>query len=74
MKNLFLLPMITGEDKEWPRNNYNRWWGIRAFLFSGAQKEVGEMVATFKDFPPRQKAASFNVEDAIQGLAEPSSN
>jgi hypothetical protein len=29
---------------------------------------VGQMVATFKEFPPRQKPASFNLDQVMQSL------
>jgi arylsulfatase len=31
---------------------------------------VGQFLATFKDFPPRQKAASFSVDQALEKLQE----
>ena len=71
---IFDLRMDPFERADTDSNNYDRWWGIRAFLFSGAQKIVGDLVATFKEFPPRQKPAKFNVEDAINDLADPISN
>jgi arylsulfatase len=37
-----------------------------AFLLVPAQQLVGEFLATFKAFPPRQKAASFNIEEVME--------
>ena len=34
----------------------------------GAQSIVGQFLATFKDFPPRQKAASFTIDQALEKL------
>jgi hypothetical protein len=31
---------------------------------------VGEFLATFKDYPPRQKAASFTVDQVLQSLQQ----
>jgi arylsulfatase len=42
----------------------------RAFLMVPAQAIVGEFLATFKEFPPRQKAASFGVEQVMDKLLE----
>jgi hypothetical protein len=35
-----------------------------------AQHIVGRFLATFKDFPPRQKAASFTVDQVLEKLRE----
>jgi arylsulfatase len=37
-----------------------------------AQAGVAEFIATFKDYPPRQKAASFNVDDVFKKMQESS--
>ena len=34
----------------------------------GAQAMVGRFLETFKDFPPRQKAASFTIDQVIAKL------
>jgi arylsulfatase len=31
---------------------------------------VGQFLATFKDYPPRQKAASFNMDEVFRKLQE----
>jgi arylsulfatase len=44
-------------------------WNIhRTFLLVPAQAIVGKMLETFKDFPPRAKAASFTVGDAMDKI------
>jgi arylsulfatase len=35
-----------------------------------AQAYVGQFIATFKDYPPRQKAASFNMDEIMSKLIE----
>jgi hypothetical protein len=32
---------------------------------------VAEYLATFKEFPPRQKPASFNLDDVMKKMSEP---
>jgi arylsulfatase len=32
---------------------------------------VGQFLATFRDFPQRQKAASFNLDEIMAKLKEP---
>ena len=34
--------------------------------------EVGKFVATFKEFPPRQKPSSFSVDQVTEQLQKPS--
>jgi len=35
-----------------------------------AQDYVGKFLMTFKEYPQRQKAASFHLDDALQKLKE----
>ena len=51
-------------------NSYNHWWVERAFLFAPAQQYVGKFLATFKEFPPRQTPAKFNLDDVMKTLTE----
>ena len=51
-------------------NTYFDWMIDRAYLLVPAQTYVGQFLATFKDYPPRQKAASFSLEQVMQGLME----
>jgi arylsulfatase len=32
---------------------------------------VGQFLATFRDYPQRQKAASFNLDEVMEKLKEP---
>jgi arylsulfatase A-like enzyme len=45
---------------------YDKWMADRAFLLVPAQAIVGEFLKTFQDFPPRQKPASFSIDDALE--------
>jgi arylsulfatase len=36
------------------------------YLFVPAQDYVGDFLMTFKDYPPRQKAASFNLDEVLE--------
>lgn len=47
-------------------NNYDHWWIERsAFSVTSIQEIVTGFIGTFKDFPPRQKPAKFNVDDVM---------
>ena len=49
-------------------NTYWDWMIDHAFLLIPAQKYVGDFLATFKEFPPRQKAASFSIDQILEKL------
>ena len=38
----------------------------RTFLLVPAQAIVGEFLRTFQEFPPRQKPASFSIDQALE--------
>jgi arylsulfatase A-like enzyme len=50
-------------------NTYHDWQLDRAFLLVPAQAYVGEFLKTFKEFPPRQKAASFSLDQVMETLS-----
>jgi arylsulfatase A-like enzyme len=45
---------------------YGKWMADRTFLLVPAQAIVGEFLKTFQEFPPRQKAASFSIDQALE--------
>jgi arylsulfatase len=47
---------------------YGDWFAHRMFLFVPAQAAVAHELETFKEFPPRAKAASFTVSDAMDKI------
>lgn len=52
-------------------NTYYDWLIDRAYLLVPAQQYVGEFLATFQEFPPRQKAASFSLDQVMDKLSTP---
>lgn len=52
-------------------NTYWDWYLNHAFLLIPAQQYVGNFLTTFKDFPPRQKAASFTIDQVMERLKTP---
>lgn len=44
------------------------------FLLVPAQVIVAKLLDSFKDYPPRAKAASFTVSDAMEKIATASPN
>ena len=48
--------------------SYGKWRVDRAFLLVPAQQYVGQFLATFKEFPPSQKAGSFSLDSVMETL------
>jgi arylsulfatase len=67
MYNLRLDPY---ERADITSNTYWDWLIDHAFLLVPAQDFVGQFLLTFKDYPQRQKAASFNLDEVMQKLKE----
>jgi arylsulfatase len=68
LPKIFNLRTDPFERADTDANNYDTWWIRRIFALVPAQTFVGEYIATFKEFPLRQKPAKFNVEDALKTL------
>jgi arylsulfatase len=70
--NLRSDPFERGTDSIY----YGDWQARRAFAFVPAQIIVSKYIDSFKEFPPRAKAASFTVSDAMDKIttASPGQN
>jgi arylsulfatase A-like enzyme len=64
MYNLRSDPFERGPDSI----NYGEWQAHRVFLLVPAQAVVARYIESFKDFPPRAKAASFTVGDVMEKI------
>ena len=53
-------------------NTYYDWLIDRIFLLVPAQVYVANFLQTFKEFPPRQEAASFSLSKVMEKLSKPS--
>jgi arylsulfatase len=49
-------------------NTYWDWYIRHVFLLVPAQEKVGAFLSTFEKYPPRQKAASFTIDQVLQTL------
>ena len=49
-------------------NTYWDWYMSKAYMLMAAQSLVASFLATFKDFPPRQKAASFTIDQIMEKM------
>jgi arylsulfatase len=48
--------------------DYGRWRVEHVFLLVPAQQYVGRFLATFKEYPQRQKVGSFSLDQVLQSL------
>jgi arylsulfatase len=67
---LFNLRTDPFERADITSNTYYDWALDRVFLLVPAQNIVGQFLATFQEFPPRMKAASFTVDQVMEKLTQ----
>ena len=67
---VFNLRRDPFEQAQITSNTYYDWMMDRAYLLVPAQAYVGKFLSTFKAFPPRQKAASFSLDQVMEQLSE----
>jgi arylsulfatase len=67
---IFNLRTDPYERADITSNTYYDWCLDHTFLLVPAQDYVGKFLATFKDYPPRQKAASFNLDEVMKTMTE----
>jgi arylsulfatase A-like enzyme len=67
---IFNLRLDPFERADITSNTYYDWLIDHAFLMVPAQDYVGKFLMTFKDYPQRQKAASFNLNEVMDRLKE----
>jgi arylsulfatase A-like enzyme len=67
---IFNLRLDPYERAQITSNTYYDWLFSHAFLLVPAQDYVGKFLMTFKDYPQRQKAASFNLDEVMRKLQE----
>jgi arylsulfatase len=65
---LFNLRTDPFERADVTSNTYYDWLLDNAYLVLAAQFVMSQFLATFEEFPPRQKAASFSIDQAVEKL------
>ena len=65
---IFNLRRDPYERAYFTSNTYWDWLIDRIFLLLPMQDIVGQFLMTFKEFPPRQKAASFTIDQVLDQL------
>ncbi|MCG2461712.1 arylsulfatase [Flavobacteriaceae bacterium F89] len=71
---IFDLRADPYETADYDSNTYWDWVLDHAFLFVPAQQLAADFLATFKEFPPRQAPASFNLDEVMKKLSAPNIN
>jgi arylsulfatase A-like enzyme len=55
-------------------NSYWDWIFDHGFIYVPTQAIVGKFLMSFKDFPPRQKPGSFNLDEVMRKITEAGAN
>lgn len=70
LPKIFNLQTDPYEQADITSNTYYDWILDFAFLLVPAQDYVAKFIATLKGYPPRQKAASFNLDEVMRTMTE----
>ncbi|HEY7705160.1 MAG TPA: arylsulfatase [Acidimicrobiia bacterium] len=68
LPKLYNLRTDPFERADVTSNTYWDWVMSKAYLVLAASAIVGDFLKTFKEFPPRQKAASFTIDQAMEKM------
>jgi arylsulfatase len=71
LPKIFNLRTDPYERADVTSNTYYDWIFDHVFLLVPAQDYVGQFLTSFRDYPQRQKAASFNLDEVMEKLKEP---
>jgi arylsulfatase len=69
---IFNLRQDPFERADENSNTYYDWMIDHAFMLVPAQAIVGQQIQSLKEFPPRQKPASFNLDRVLEQLQDAS--
>jgi arylsulfatase len=74
LPKLFNLRSDPFERADHEGMGYPRWRIDRAFLIAPAGAYVAQWLQSFREFPPRQKPGSFNLERVMESVTTPGQN
>lgn len=74
LPKMYNLRMDPYERADITSNTYYDWLIDHVFLLVPAQDYIGQFLLTFKEYPQRQKAASFNLDEVMKKLQESGSS
>lgn len=64
--DLFMDPFERGPQSSW----YPDWKAKHIYFLYGATAYISKWLSTFREFPPRQKPASFNLDEVMRKMTE----
>ena len=67
---LFDLRADPYERADITSNTYYDWFISQPYLVFAAQVVTSKFLDTFKEFPPRQRAASFSIDQAVEKMKQ----
>lgn len=70
LPKMFDLHADPYERADITSNTYYDWFISQPYLVFAAQEESAKFLATFKDFPPRQRAASFSIDQIVEKMKQ----
>lgn len=72
LTNLRMDPFERAEEEN--AMGYQRWYMERMFMIAPAGAFVGKWLQSFREFPPRQKPGSFNLDRVMEAVTNPKQN
>ncbi|MGJ0509036.1 MAG: arylsulfatase [Methylocystis sp.] len=72
LTNLRMDPFERAEEEN--AMGYQRWYVDRMFAIAPAAGYVGQWLQSFKEFPPRQKPGSFNLDRVMEAVTRGKAN
>jgi arylsulfatase len=72
LTNLRMDPFERAEHEN--AMGYQRWYMEHMFAIAPAGAYVGKWLQSFKEFPPRQKPGSFNLDRVMEAVTKPQQN
>ena len=70
LTNLRMDPFERAEEEN--AMGYQRWYMERMFTIAPAGAYVGKWLQSFREFPPRQKPGSFNLDRVMEAVTSSS--
>jgi arylsulfatase len=71
---LFNLRADPFERAQHEAGDYVRWFVQHAFVLLPTQTVVAQHLASYREFPPRQRPGSFSIEQVMEILRTPPAN
>jgi arylsulfatase len=68
LPKLFDLRADPYERADITSNTYYDWFVSQPYIIFAAQEEVAKFLATFKEFPPAQRAQSFSIDQIVEQM------